>query len=95
MHQTVFQQEIQCTINGWRRSATTVFITQHREDVVGTQRFVALPDQFQHATAQVGQAQTLFGAQRIGFSEGRMHAVRVVMGRLARGVLGMSSDDIG
>lgn len=95
MHQSVFQEEIQRTVNRWRGRTAAVFITQHREDVVGTQRFVALPDQFQHATAQGGQAQTLFGAQRIGFGKGRMYAVRVVMGRLARGVLGMSSDDIG
>ncbi len=88
VHQAVFQQEIQRTVDGRRRGATAVLFAEHRQNVVGTQRFVALPDQFQHAAAQGGQTQPLFCAQRVCFGEGRMHAVGVVMGATGQGSIG-------
>ncbi|KPW34701.1 Zinc ABC transporter, periplasmic zinc-binding protein [Pseudomonas syringae pv. apii] len=88
VHQAVFQEKIQSPVNGGRRSTTTVFFTEHCKDVVGTQRLVALPDQFQHAAAQCGQAQTLLCAQRFSFGEGRMHAVRMIMGATGQGSIG-------
>ena len=88
VHQVVVEQKIQGAVDRWRRSATAIFFAQDRKDVVGTQRLVTLPDQFQHATAQRGQAQTLSGAQRIGFGEGRMHAMGVIMGATSQGSIG-------
>jgi hypothetical protein len=62
MYQAVFQEEVQRTINRWRRSASAVFFTEYSENVVGTQWFVALPDKLQHTAAQSRQAQALLRA---------------------------------
>ncbi|MNL45865.1 hypothetical protein D3C87_1685420 [compost metagenome] len=80
VHQAVFQQEIQRAVHGWRRGAAAVLLAEHREDVVGTQRLVALPHQFQHPPPQRGQAQALTCAQGIGLRQSAVHAMRVVVG---------------
>ena len=80
MHQAVFQQEIQGTVHGRRCGAAAILLAEHAENVVGAQRLVALPHQFQHAATQGGQAQTLLCAQGLGLRQRGMHAVRVVVG---------------
>lgn len=80
MYEAVFQQEVQRTVHGRRRRTAAVLLAEYRENVVGTQRFVALPDQFQHPPAQGGQAQALTCAQNIGLRQCAMDAMRVVVG---------------
>lgn len=80
VHQAVFQQEIQRAVHGRRRGAAAVLLAEHGENVVGAQRLVALPHQFQHPAAQRGQAQAFLGAQGIGLGQSAVHAMRVVVG---------------
>ncbi|MNC08034.1 hypothetical protein D3C75_556050 [compost metagenome] len=75
MDQAVFQQEIQRAVHRRRRGATTVLLAEDRENVVGTQRLVALPHQLQHSPAQRGQAQTLTCAQGIGLGQSAVNAM--------------------
>ncbi|VFT48114.1 Uncharacterised protein [Pseudomonas aeruginosa] len=49
VHQAVLLEEVQRAVDGRRRGAAAVGFAEHREDIVGPQRLVALPDQFQHA----------------------------------------------
>lgn len=79
VHETVFQKEVQRAVHRWRRRAPAILFAEHRQDVVGAQRFVALPYQLQHPAAQRRQAQPLTGAQGIGFSQGAVHAMGMVM----------------
>ncbi len=79
VHETVFQKEVQRAVHRWRRRATAILFAQHRQDVVGAQRFVALPHQLQYPAAQRRQAQPLTSAQSVGFSQGAVHAMGMVM----------------
>jgi hypothetical protein len=95
VHQAVFQQEVQRAVHGRRRRAAAVLLAEHGEDVVGAQRLVALPHQLQHAAAQGGQAQALAGAQRVGLGQCAVHAMGVIVGTVASGVMDMGSDGSG
>ena len=75
MYQAIFQEKIQRPIDGRWRGAAAVGLAQHGQDVVGAQRLVAVPDQFQYAFAQGGQAQTLTRADAFCFSQGVADAV--------------------
>ena len=75
MDQAVFQQEIQRTVHRRRCGAATILLAEDSENVVGTQRLVALPHQFQHSPAQRSQAQALTCAQGIGLGQSAVNAM--------------------
>ena len=79
VHQAIFEEEFQGAVHGRWRGAAAVVLTQHAENVVGAERFMALPHQFQHAFAQFGQAQTLARADAFGLGERVMHAMGVIV----------------
>src|SRR5690606_4248830 len=66
VHQTLLKEEVQRPVYGGRRSAAVIFAGQGLEKIVGTERLVALPDQFKHAFAQHGKAYPCPGAQLFG-----------------------------
>ncbi len=61
MHQSLFQQEIQGTVDR-RGSCRSPIVPQLLENTVGTEGFMALPDNLQYAPAQRGQAYTVIRA---------------------------------
>ncbi len=79
VHQAVFQQEIQGAVHRRRRGAAAVFVAQHAKNVVGAQRFVAGPDQLQHAFTQGGQAQPLARADAFRLGQSMADAMRMVV----------------
>jgi len=89
--QAVFQKEIQCTVDRRWRRATTVFLAQYGEDVIGAQRLVALPDQFQHPFAQGGQAQAVARTDALRF--GQSVADCLAEQRLSRAARDLTSSD--
>ena len=84
VHQAVFQEEVEGAVHRGRRGAAAILLAEHGENVVGAQRLVALPHQFQHAAAQRGQAQALAGAQGVGFGQGAVHAMGVIVGTVSQ-----------
>ena len=66
VHQAIFQQEIQRTVNGRRRGAAAVLLAEDAKNVVRAQRLMALPHQLQHPATQGGEAQAFLRAQGVG-----------------------------
>jgi hypothetical protein len=56
MHQTLFEQKVQRTVNRWRRRRTTG-LTQLVQQLVGAHGLFGLADQLQHLLAQPGKPQ--------------------------------------
>ena len=74
MHQPLRLQKIQHPVHGRRRRGG-VFIAQLIQDVVGLDRLMIAPDQFQHALPEPGE--TLAGGvtQASGHLYGRIKAI--------------------
>ena len=69
VHQPMLLKEIQCAVNGGRRSVMTIG-RQFRQHVVGAQRLVGLPDQFQNSFPDGRQSGILPLANGPGVSQG-------------------------
>lgn len=70
MDKAVFNEKIECAIDSRRGGPPTVLLGQNAKDVVGAQRRMTLPDEFQHALAQRRQPYTGTGTERVGIVEG-------------------------
>jgi hypothetical protein len=78
MHQIRLDQKLKGPVYGWRRGSTS-FPIETVENLVGSCRLVAIPDQFEDATAQAGQAQTAGVADQFGTLERHFDAIIVVV----------------
>ena len=62
-----------------RCSAASIGFAEHGKYVVGSQRLVATPDQFQHPLAQGSQAQTALFAERFGGAQSATDTMAVIV----------------
>ena len=80
MNQAKVQQKIQGPIN--RRRSRAGLLLQFFQNLVGTDRFMLLPDQFEDFAPDGGKALSLLKADLFGLEQGVGDALLVVMIRI-------------
>ena len=78
MHKVRLDEKLQRPIHCRRRSLQSRPV-QPLENFVGTDRFVAAPDEFQHAAPLASKSQAALSADSLGIRYGCRHAMLVVM----------------
>lgn len=84
MDETGLEEEIERAIDG-RRSGPEAAIPQGIDQIIGLDRLMILPDEFQHLTPDGGQAQPLLPAGTFGFGQRLSHAMTMIVSGAGRG----------
>lgn len=85
MNQAVVEQKVQCPVDCGRRCRAAVLRAELRQNVIGSQWLVALPDQFQYPFADGGQPQAATVTQLDGSGQCLLDAGLVPMMRARSG----------
>ena len=78
MHQALFDQEIESSVDRWRRRAKALRL-QCIENGIGADRFMAGPHQFENPAPQRGEAGAVAFALQFGSIDGGADAIVMVM----------------
>ena len=78
MHETGFNEKAKRPVNCWRRGFSAL-LAQARENLIGSDRHMALPNQLQDTPPQGRESQTAFTTQLFSRRHCGLNAVRVIV----------------